>query len=445
MVISASLSVLVHSMSRPDPAEAPDVGPPGDQSRYGRRRGTTFVPAGGVRDDGGSISAYCAVMAATAHRLIAALRRPGPLRDVAVAGVTAIGGVELVLGYARKFGHLPGAAWWALVGVQLVSAACLLARRRAPLSVALAVAALSVVAATPAAAPATYAVFAYGSPARRAWVVTFAMAAVTARPWMLDVSRTPDGGLTVDLQLMLVAVVIAAALGLRRRRADARDVRAARDRALFVEQARADERARLAAEMHDVITHRVSLMVLQAGALQVSTNDDTVRQQADELRRSGQRALGELRELLSVIRHGVPTEPRHQAQPALLDLTDLVAASRGVGIPVEYVADGGPLVMSAVVARTAYRVVQESLTNVRKHAPGATVQLTVRCEHDSLRLTVHNTRSAAATGQLGDTGASGGLHGLRQRVELVNGSLEAGPRPDGGFEVCAVLPTGAIR
>jgi signal transduction histidine kinase len=189
-----------------------------------------------------------------------------------------------------------------VVAVQLVSAACLLARRRAPLIVALAVAALSVVAATPAAAPATYAVFAYGVPARWAWIVTFAMAAVTARPWTLDVSRTRTGAITVELQLMLVAVAVAAALGLRRRRADARDARAARDRALYAEQARADERARLAAEMHDVITHRVSLMVLQAGALQVSTNDDTVRKQAEELRRSGQQALGELRELLSMIR-----------------------------------------------------------------------------------------------------------------------------------------------
>jgi signal transduction histidine kinase len=262
---------------------------------------------------------------------------------------------------------------------------------------------------------------------------------------MLDVSRTRDGGVTVNFELMLVAVVIAAALGLRRRRADARNARAARDRALYAEQARADERARLAAEMHDLITHQVSLMVLQAGALQVSTSDDAVRQQADELRRSGRRALGELRELLSVIRQGIPTEPRHQAEPALLDLTDLVAASRGVGIPVEYIADGRPLVMSTVVARTAYRVVQESLTNVRKHAPGATVQLTVRCDSDSLLLTVNNTGSAAGTGQLGDTGATAGLHGLRQRVELVNGSLQAGPRPDGGFEVSAVLPTGATR
>jgi len=383
-------------------------------------------------------------MGATAHPVVR-LRRPGPLRDIVVVGATALGGVGLVFADARKFGHLPGVPWWGLVGVQLLSAACLLARGRAPMAVALAVAALSVVAATPAAAPATYAVFAYGLPARRAWAVTFAMAAATARPWMLDVSRTRGGELTVDLQLMLVAVVIAAALGLRRRRADARDALAARDRALYAEQARADERARLAAEMHDVITHQVSLMVLQAGALQVSTNDDAVRRQADELRRSGQRALGELRELLSVLRHGEPTEPRHLAEPALLDLTDLIAASRGVGIPVEYVADGRSLVMSTVVARTAYRVVQESLTNVRKHAPGAAVELTVARENECLLLTVRNTGSAATIGQFGDTGTSGGLHGLRQRVELVNGSLRAGPRPDGGFEVRAVLPTGATR
>jgi len=312
-------------------------------------------------------------------------------------------------------------------------------------TVALAVAALSVVAATPVSAPATYAVVAYGRSARRAWMVTLAMVVVTARPWMLDISRTRDGVLTVNFQLMLVAVAVAAALGLRRRRADTRNARAARDRAVVAEQARADERARLAAEMHDVITHRVSLMVLQAGALQVSTDDDAVRQQADELRRSGRRALGELRELLSVIRQGVPSEPRDRAEPVALDLTDLVAASCGVGVPVEYVADGRPLVMPTVVARTAYRVVQESLTNVRKHAPGATVQLTVRCENDRLVLTVSNTTPAAANGQLRDTGASVGLDGLRQRVELVNGNLHAGPRPDGGFEVRAVLPTGATR
>ncbi|MBO3745009.1 hypothetical protein J5X84_02940 [Streptosporangiaceae bacterium NEAU-GS5] len=380
-------------------------------------------------------------MGATARPLTAVLRGPGPRREIAVAGVTALGGVALVLSGLRHFGHLPGLAWWAVIGVQLVGAACLPARRRAPLAVALAVAALSVVAATPAVAPATYAVFAYGAPARRAWMVAFVMAVVAARPWTPDVLPDRDG-VTVNLQLMLVAVVIAAALGLRRRRAEAREALAARDRALYAEQARAEERERLAAEMHDVITHRVSLMVLQAGALQVSTGDDAVRRQADELRRSGQQALGELRELLSVIRQDVPVEPRHRARPALLDLADLVAASRGVGVPVEYVA-GGPLVMSAVVARTAYRVVQESLTNVRKHAPGAAVELTVRCEGDTLVLTVRNTGCVATAGQLVDSGAGGGLHGLRRRVELVNGSFDAGPLPGGGFEVRAVLPTGA--
>jgi hypothetical protein len=214
--------VSVNSTSRPDPAEAPDVVRPNDKSRYGRRRGATFVLADGALYDGGSLSAYCAVMGAIARRFPAALRRPGPLRDIAVAGATALGGVGLVLGDPRKFGHLPGVPWWALVGVQLLSAACLLARERAPLTVALAVAASSVVAATPAAAVATYAVFAYGVPVRRAWLVTFAMAGVTARPWMLDVSRSRDGGFTVDLQLMLVAVVIAAALGVRRRLATVR-------------------------------------------------------------------------------------------------------------------------------------------------------------------------------------------------------------------------------
>src|SRR5262245_55181187 len=123
----------VHSISA-----APSAGSAGRRAtaRPKSARAATFVPGlTDARHHGGSSPAYCAVMGAPTRRVIAALRRPGPARDLAVAAATALGGIALVFGYPRKFGHLPGMPWWVLVGVQLVSAACLLSRRRAPLTV----------------------------------------------------------------------------------------------------------------------------------------------------------------------------------------------------------------------------------------------------------------------------------------------------------------------
>jgi signal transduction histidine kinase len=378
------------------------------------------------------------------------LRRPGAGRDAAVAGVAAVAGIGLVAMDFVYFGHLAGLPRWALAVLQVVAASTLLARRSAPVTVAAANAALAVATATAAAVVAAYAALAYGVGTARVRAVTVALVVAAARPWKVAVSRAGDDHVTVHFQLMLFPVVIAALLGWRHRRARARDTQAARDRATVAEQARADERARLAAEMHDVITHRVSLMVLQAGALQVSTTDDTVRRHADELRQSGRQALRELRDLLSVIRDEAPGDGAERSpEPAVLDLADLVAASRGVGIPVELVTFGAAPPLSTVVARAAYRVVQEALTNVHKHAPGTAVWLSVRYDADDLRLTIRNTAPATpgtpGEPSLAGTGANGGLHGLRRRVELVNGSLRAGPRPDGGFEVFARLPTGAAE
>jgi signal transduction histidine kinase len=377
------------------------------------------------------------------------LRRPGPARDVATAVVTAAAGIVLTIGDPSLLEYLPGMNLGAVVSLQLLSAAILLLRRTAPMTVAMVNAGLSIVTATPAAAVAVYGVFAYTKHRVWSWAVTVVVLVVAARPWQLEVSRTDHNVINVKLQLMFVAALIAAVLGVRNRRVRAREVWLARQREQLAEQARAEERARLAAEMHDVVTHRVSLMVLQAGALQVSTTDEAVRQQADELRRSGRQALGELRELLSVIRDATPTTPHQRAEPVVLDLADLVDASRGVGIPVELVVRGRAVAMSGVIARTAYRVVQESLTNVRKHAPGSAVRLSVDYSGDCLRLGILNTPGTGADEPaalpLRSTGSHGGLQGLRQRVELVRGRLSSGARPDGGFEVYTELPIGAAQ
>jgi signal transduction histidine kinase len=219
-----------------------------------------------------------------------------------------------------------------------------------------------------------------------------------------------------------------------RERAD----RAERERYLLAEQARAEERARLAGEMHDVVTHRVSLMVLQAGALRMTSPDEATRRAAEDLRVTGCQALDELRDLVGILR----SHPDGDETPATEGLAALVAESASVGTPAELTEEGDPALASPLVGRTAYRIVREALTNVRKHAPGARVTVHVSYGDSQVRLAVRNTAApgAADLSGLAGTGSGLGLSGLRQRVELVHGTLRAGPAPDGGFCLEATLP-----
>ena len=163
--------------------------------------------------------------------------------------------------------------------------------------------------------------------------------------------------------------------------------RAEREQHLLAEQARTEERARLAGEMHDVVTHRVSLMVLQAGALRMTAPDEATRQAAEELRAAGCQALDELRDLVGILR----TAPDGGEVPSTPGLAALVEESVKVGTPAELVEDGDPALASPVVGRTVYRIVRESLTNVRKHAPGTRVTVRVSYGPSQLRLTIRNT------------------------------------------------------
>jgi signal transduction histidine kinase len=217
--------------------------------------------------------------------------------------------------------------------------------------------------------------------------------------------------------------------------------RAEREQHLLAEQARAEERARLAGEMHDVVTHRVSLMVLQAGALRMTAKDEATRQAAEELRAAGCQALDELRDLVGILR----AAPDGDEAPSAADFAALVAESTAVGTPVQLTEDGDPALASPVVSRIAYRVVREALTNVRKHAPGAPVTVRVGYDPAHLRLSVRNGPPASGNGQVAGSGLAGtgsglGLANLRQRIEVVHGTLRAGPEPDGGFGVEVVLP-----
>jgi signal transduction histidine kinase len=183
-------------------------------------------------------------------------------------------------------------------------------------------------------------------------------------------------------------------------------------------------------------------MVLQAGALRMTAPDEATRQAAEELRLAGCRALDELRDLVGILRTEPDGDPPHEdSLPPGQALAALVAESNAVGVPTELVEDGDPALASPVVGRTSDRTVREALTNVRKHAPGAEVLVRVRYERERVRLTVRNT---APTGRadpvLAATGSGMGIANLRRRIELVGGSLHAGPDPEGGYVLEAILP-----
>ncbi|OEV02976.1 histidine kinase [Streptomyces nanshensis] len=413
----------------------------------------------------------------------------------------------------------PDTPAWIMLGLQAVACASLVLRRRAPLVVVAVLGGFTLAVTllispggvlTPANpgnlwAPFSTAVAAYGpvlyrpGERRTAFVALAAFTLVVARPW--DLSYTVA---TIGVLRTAVGPLLALYFDARRRLVRAlteRAERAERERHLLAEQARAEERARLAGEMHDVVTHRVSLMALQAGALRVTAPDEATRQAAEELRAAGCQALEELRDLIGILRTEPESEPEEHAgggsvgsAGSVAGFAELVAESGAVGTPAELVEDGDRSLASPVVARTAHRVVREALTNVRKHAPGTRVTVHVEYRETHVRVSVHNTaphsaaqhsttpkavspavsragapagaptgapatgvaqgvagalavpgasaaaEAAATAAVLAGTGSGLGLAGLRRRLELVRGTLRAGRSPDGGFRVEATLP-----
>jgi signal transduction histidine kinase len=349
----------------------------------------------------------------------------------------------------------PGPLAWVLLGVQAAACLSLVAWRRAPLLVIAVLAAFTLtvtlliwpagvlIPAHPGNVWAPYAttLAAYGPffcrrDRRVAFLAVALLALIVARPWQPSLAVITSGLLRI-----LVGPLLALYFGARhallqslRERAE----RAEREQNLLAEQARAEERARLAGEMHDVVTHRVSLMVLQAGALRMTAPDETTRQAAEDLRVTGCQALDELRDLVGILR----THPDGDESPSTDGLAALVAESVSVGTPAELIEDGDPALASPLVGRTAYRIVREALTNVRKHAPGARVTVHVSYGDAQIRLAVRNTPAPSAMDRSGlaGTGSGLGIANLRQRVELVHGTLAAGPAPDGGFCLEATLP-----
>ncbi len=215
--------------------------------------------------------------------------------------------------------------------------------------------------------------------------------------------------------------------------------RLVRERQLLAERAVAEERVRIAQELHDVIAHNVSLIVVQAQALGATHPDQQVTSATDGIADLGRRTMAEMHRTLRLLR-ARDDAPEFAPQPGLGDLDELLAQSRGAGLPVELAVEGAPRRLAQSVDLSAFRIVQEALTNVVKHAGRARTALTITYGPDALELTIVDSGNPDRGN--GPRGAPGG-HGLiamRERTALFGGTLTAGPRPGQGFEVHASLP-----
>jgi signal transduction histidine kinase len=246
---------------------------------------------------------------------------------------------------------------------------------------------------------------------------------------------------------LLIAVALGWGLFTRARR---EVIRSLRDRAerleseqrLRVQQAQEAERRRIAREMHDVLAHRLSLLSLHAGALEFrpDASPEEVAEAAGVIRETAQTALQELRDVIGVLRDEAEEGTLQPPQPTLAQLPALVEESRAAGMHIRLNSDA-PVYESlpAAVGRTAYRVVQEGLTNARKHAPAAAVDVTISASDHSLIVRVANKHPVGvlATGM---QGSGAGLVGLAERVSLLGGELKHGTNENGDFVLIATLP-----
>jgi signal transduction histidine kinase len=215
------------------------------------------------------------------------------------------------------------------------------------------------------------------------------------------------------------------------------------------------ERSRIAQDLHDVVTHSVSVMVVQAGAARsvLDTQPELTREALLAVESGGRAAMTELRHVMGLLTmgeddpsrdgHGLdvaePTTGDLAPQPGLLQVPDMVARVQDTGLSVDLVISGPPVELPAGVDVAAYRVIQEGLTNTLKHAVGARVRIEVAYLPDTLRVRI--TDSGGGSRASTAAGSGRGLVGLRERLAIYGGTLETGHLPDGGYHVSAVIPT----
>jgi signal transduction histidine kinase len=390
-------------------------------------------------------------------------RRPGwarPLPPLLADGLLAVGlgllSVLSALSDRRRGANVPALG----IGLLVALVPALFIRRRLPGTSLAAVAGLQIgifaLGMPPSAnfaaeLAAPYSVALYGS--RRVRLLAAACAGVALVVLALPVSRRWDRGDALGLLLAgggawLVGEVM------RSRRASVADLaertaRLERERDLEARRAAAEERLRIARELHDVVAHNLSVVVVQAQAAQRMLDRDLERARGvvGSIERTGREALDEMRRLLGLLRSGEPAgdgegDGPFGPQPGLARLAELLDQVRAAGLPVTLRVEGAERPLTAAVDLSAFRIVQEALTNALKHAGPAHAEVLLRYGAGDLELTVADDgRGGSARFDAAPVPSSGhGLVGMRERVELFGGELAAGPRPGGGYQVRARLP-----
>lgn len=278
------------------------------------------------------------------------------------------------------------------------------------------------------------------------WIVndlTFLVA--IERGWM----RGPDGadyitlssGMLVNVVTMLVTFLIGRTVRARRVASQAladRAVAAEAERQAHAEHAVIEERRRIARELHDVVAHHVSVIsVMATGARRVLNHDpDAADQALSTIEQTSRTTLRELRRLLFLLRVETESDVQLTPQPGLEGIRSLIDQVREAGLPTSLRVDGEPSMLDPGVALTAYRIVQEALTNTLKHAGQATAEVRMKFEPGLLTIEVFDTGDGPQTAST----AGHGLLGMRERVSVYGGTLRTGPRPGGGYRVYAKIP-----
>jgi signal transduction histidine kinase len=366
--------------------------------------------------------------------------------DVVVAGLLALASITEAVGWttATGTGQFAIAVWLFALGTPL-----LLVLPR-PVGAALAVTGAALfsllVFRVPTVGAAVAEVIAVYRLGRRgsAWVGTQVVAGVLALPFVvlaLFGTRSSEAGvLTV---LLAVAVPTAAWVGFAARaRADARVHRAAREiiAGTMVEHTARGERARIARELHDVVAHHISMIAVQAETARLTTPGMPAAgaHRLLEIGDTARAGLTEMRRLLSVLREDAYTEVAgRRPQPGLQQLNELLDEARDAnGAATRLIVSGAPVELDPGVELAAYRIVQEALTNARRHAPGAATDVELRYAGDGLRLRIRDNGPGPQAG----SPAGHGLLGMRERAAAVGGTLCTGSAMGGGFLVAAVLP-----
>jgi signal transduction histidine kinase len=216
--------------------------------------------------------------------------------------------------------------------------------------------------------------------------------------------------------------------------------RAEQERELRARTAVAEERTRIARELHDIVGHSVSVMTVQAAAVRRLLRDDQVREREalESVEETGRAALTEMRRLVGVLRR-TDDQPALVPQPSLEYVTKLVQQACEAGLPTELHVEGETADLPQGIDLTAYRLIQEGLTNALKHAKATHADVVIRYDNGTVELVVRDDGTGDGSGESGGHG----LVGMRERVAVVGGELHAGPHPDGGFELRARLPVTA--